>query len=165
MSSHRWGVDADPSIDDLRASIKELGPEGKRWNKALGKQNKTSSEVVAREGRSIALAMGGMQAKAASRIQGSATAKGLQIRVSRTAAHGEALAAFWGSKRRTGWYALIDSPDGAAQFRPWVGNTWKVGVRGEGPYAVNEAIATKRDEVVLNWAQGIDELARAAGFN
>lgn len=173
----KWSVTMDPDIAGLRKDIKDLGPDGKRWDKALAKVNKRSATVIAKEGRSRAEAMGGMQARAASRIQGSQSAKGLSVRVSKTGAHPEALAAIWGGKKRTGWNApkpprtgilgrLKRTPQRAdtPNLPEWVGNTWKPGVTGEGPYAVNDAIAAKRDEVIAGWSKAIDELADAAGF-
>ena len=48
------------------------------------------------------------------------------------------------------------------QFEKWVGSSWAVGKRGEGPYAINEAVADKEDEIVEAIADGMDRLARRA---
>lgn len=156
--SVKWGITTTPDVKSLRSDIKDLGPDGKKWDRALGKANKELANVIAQEGQNRALAMGGVQARAASQIKGSQSAKGIRLRIS-NAGHPEALAAFWGGKQRTGWNAGNDAPN----LPDWVGNAWKVGQSGEGPYAINDAVRVKRDEVMASWAKAINKLAEQVG--
>lgn len=53
----------------------------------------------------------------------------------------DAIARFFGAKRRTGWYAkgrYRHSP--ARQFDPWVGNQWDPGETGGRPYYIGDAV-------------------------
>ena len=56
-------------------------------------------------------------------------------------------AAFWGAKKRTGWYADPRYRKSKRQHPIWVGNSWQAGVKGQGPYALNDAIADNRDRI------------------
>ena len=38
-------------------------------------------------------------------------------------------------------------PGTRPQFLPWVGNTWIGGRRGEGPYVINDTVASYADEI------------------
>lgn len=156
-----WSVDADPEFDQFRKELRKLGPAGKDWRAKLAEVNEANAYIIAAEARVLALAMGGVQAHAAEVIKSGKTERGLRINVSATSAHPEGLAAFWGAKQATGWNAGGDKPN----LPDWVGIAWKVGTAGEGPYAVNDAIAAKRDDVVKSWAQAVEDLAREAGFH
>ena len=56
-------------------------------------------------------------------------------------------AAFWGAKKRTGWYADPRYRKSKRQHPIWVGNSWQAGAKGQGPYALNDAIADNRDRI------------------
>jgi hypothetical protein len=130
---------------------------------------------MAREAESNLAAMGGQQAAAAKRVQGVASSVDIKVKVSNTSSVPFALAAVWGAKRRTGWYAqakyaqrggvagrvirrALGRHNNGQQFKPWVGSSWQVGERGEGPYGLNDAIASKIDEAVDAQADGIENL-------
>lgn len=68
-------------------------------------------------------------------------------------------ATFWGTKKRTGWYAQRKYENSTGQQHPeWVGSTWRAGVRGEGPYVINYTVAEEVDEVVELYGDAMDEL-------
>lgn len=67
-------------------------------------------------------------------------------------------AAFWGAKQRTGWNAGNSTPNQL----PWVGNSWTVGHRGQGPYAINAAIADHMDDILREYRERIGDLAARA---
>ncbi len=69
-------------------------------------------------------------------------------------------AAFWGAKQdHTGWNA---GNRGQPNQPEWVGNSWDVGVKGQGPYALNEAIATHLDSYLEEMWDGIDRVVAQA---
>lgn len=74
----------------------------------------------------------------------------------------EANAAFWGARKRTGWYAAPKYAGGPPQHPEWVGNSWDVGQLGQGPYAINPAIYHELDNIDRAYLQSIDDLARRA---
>jgi len=64
-------------------------------------------------------------------------------------------AAFWGAKRRTGWYADSRYRKSTRQHPIWVGNGWQAGVKGQGPYALNDAIADNRDRIFDLYSEAV----------
>lgn len=168
-SSVDWSAKTRPHIDEFRREVARLGPDGKDWEDKLKEVNEANAYTIAADARAKARALGGVQARAADAIKSRRVKAGIRVAVSSGAGRPEALAAFWGGKRRTGWNSpddvtnpgfISDTPN----LPEWVGNTWKVAERGEGPYAVNAAIADKRADVIKAWGDAIDDLAREAGF-
>lgn len=124
---------------ELRALDRKLGSE-------LRKSLKDAAEIVAEAARRKAQGLGGVIAKAGPSIKAQAEQRAAKV------SFGSAKFPFAGG-------AFMGSI-AYSQFRPWVGNTWRVGERGEGPYAINEAIADKEDELV----EAVDDnLGRLAG--
>ncbi len=146
---------------------KELAGLGAEWPKQVKEVNKTIATKGARRAMGRALSMGGVWARNASAIKPRATARfgSVQVKPSRARSSRTAGAksAFWGSNKRTGWYAAdrFASSTGR-QHPPWVGNTWAAGVRGQGPYAINDALADYGPELLEDWGDAIEELTRRA---
>lgn len=116
---------------------------------ALKEIHKEVAKEAAGYAQAEALSMGGLQAKAASRIKGRGTTTAARIAISKTKTTQFANTAFWGQKKRSGWYAwgrFSDSP--APQHAPWVGNNWDVAVKGQGPYAINDALAENIEAIL-----------------
>lgn len=157
-------------IKEFRAALKAIGPE---WPKEL----KETHEQIGRRGRALsqaqARAMGGVQARAAGAIKSRGNQREAVIYVQPTTQNPMAFIAFWGAKRRTGWYAKAGpnamSRTGWAsrqvlkpQHPPWVGNTWEPAVAGQGPYAINEALAEHLDDLLDQYLNMIDRLSGRA---
>ena len=110
--------------------------------------------------------MGGVQAKAAGAIRGSGNARNAKVGVkpSKSARSGTAMAnvAFWGAQKRTGWYAKKNSPQGKQQHPDWVDSNWDPAVAGQGPYAINTALARHMDDIQDAYMAALDRLASAA---
>ena len=121
--------------------------------------NQVIADLLAEKSRRQATSMGGVYAKGAPAIVGAANFKSARIRVKATKAYRFAPAAFWGTKRRSGWYAArrFEASRGE-QHPPWVGASWEVGVKGEGPYAINDAIADNLDEMLDLWSERLQQL-------
>lgn len=136
--------------------MKRIGPE---WPKALRKVHKEVADEAANQARREARGMGGVQRKEASAISGSGRETGAYIRVSGDRASN---VAFWGAKRRSGWYAKRQYAGGPRQHPQWVGAAWDVGVASEGPYAINPALARYMPYLDAQFLEMIDELADEA---
>ena len=146
-------------LNELRLALRRLGPE---WPRALTRAHKTIAEEGAHQARMRAAGMGGVQAKAASAIKGTATERAAKISVSASGALPMANVAFWGAKRHSGWYAKPQYASGPAQHPKWVGNSWEVAVASEGPYAINPALAAYMPYLLDDFTEMIDDLMREA---
>ena len=117
------------------------------------------ANMAAEASRSEARSMGGLQAKAANAIRGAGNVTAARVRISATARTRYAPVAFWGALGRSGWFRA-DRYYGSTypQHAPWVGADWRVGVKGEGPYAVNAAIAENLDAIQNLFSERLQEL-------
>jgi hypothetical protein len=157
-------IGVHPRIQDLRKDLRKLGPDGVEFRARLKSANQSAAQMLVDAARGNATAMGGEQAAAASQIKAAKVEKGIRIRLANSKKVPFTLVAFWGAKQRTGWYKARRYEDSTPQHHRWVGNSWDVGVKGEGPYAINAAIADKRDEVLEYWRDALEHIARDAGF-
>ena len=138
---------------DFRRELKALEGDT-NWARELTKVHQKVARKGASAARAEASAMGGQQRHFASSIGGRGLATSARIEVS-----GEANAVFWGTKGKgTGW----NTEFGTTQNPPWVGASWDTGVAGEGPYAINDAIAKNVEEIVDFYSEMLDDLARRA---
>jgi hypothetical protein len=141
---------------------KALRSMGEQYPKKLRQINKDIADIGADYSQAEAFKMGGIWAKAAKGIKGKASQKDARIGVTTGKSTPFAGAAFWGMKRRTGWYGGLHSPNGAPQHPPWVGNTWAVAVKGQGPYAINTALADHLDDILKVYSDAIEALMNEA---
>lgn len=143
-------------VDGLREFRRELRAltGDSTWTRALGQANRTVAADAAVWAQMEALGMGGVWAHFAGAIAGRASATEARLQITR-----EANAAFWGAQNRTGWNA---GNEGRPQHPEWVSNSWDVAVAGQGPYALNEALADNVDEIIDLFGDALDDLARQA---
>lgn len=153
------------SLAELRRDLKAIGPA---WPKEVAKVNRVVADKGAARARGKAEGLGGVWRRNASAIKARATQTFGAVSVrpatgTRSTTRGAA-AAFWGSDKRSGWYAndAHAGRDGKPQNPKWVGNSWEPGVRGQGPYALNDALAELGPELLEDWGHGIDEVTRRA---
>lgn len=141
---------------ELRADLKALTDDG-RWAKELNKVHNTVAREASADARSWAREMGGSQRHFAKAIRGRGGARGARIAV----VDGNAFGAFWGAKQRwTGWNK---EREGRRPNQPsWVGNSWDVAVSGQGPIAINDALAEGLPRYMQMFAEGIDDVTRRA---
>jgi len=148
-------------LREFRKALKAVGPE---FPKELTRANRDVAKIAERVSQSQARSMGGIQARAASAIKGSANARSarIQIKPSKGKRNPTAMAnvAFWGAKKRTGWYRT--KPEGKAQHPEWVGSGWEVADMNSGPYAINAALARHLDDIVAAHSAALNRLAEAA---
>lgn len=139
-------------LAELRKELKLLNA-GKKWTQELAKLSRKVSRSAVMWSRGEAAGMGGVWAHFARNIRGAGGATGARITIDAVAN-----AAFWGAKQRTGW-----NKGGATPNQPdWVGASWQVGVAGQGPYAINQAIADHMDEIIEMYGEGIDDITSRA---
>lgn len=136
-------------LAELRKELKLLNA-GKKWTQELSKLSRKVSRSVVMWSRGEAT---GMQAHFARNIRGTGGPAGARIGIDRVAN-----AAFWGAHKRTGW----NDGNGPANQPAWVGASWQVGVAGQGPYAINPAIADHMDEIIEMYGDGIDDITSRA---
>jgi hypothetical protein len=150
-------------LPSFRKALKELGPE---WPKQLTQAHRDIAKIAERVSQNEARSMGGVFAKAAPAIRGTGNARNAKVGVkpSKSARAGTAMAnvAFWGAKKRTGWYGKKRSPNGKEQHPEWVGSSWDAAVAGQGPYAINTALARHMDDIQDAYLAALDRLASAA---
>jgi len=137
-----------PSLKELRKELKKL-EDARPWLKELTAANRDVARDVAGWSRAAAVSMGGQQAHFADALAGRATQTQARVEVAgaRTP-KGKARAnpAFWGTKAQGNW----------------IGTSWDVGVSGQGPYAINEAVARRYVEIEARFRRLIDDLTHAA---
>jgi hypothetical protein len=148
-------------LKELRAALKDLGPQ---WGRELSKIHRQIAKDVAARAQDRARGMGRQQRANAGAIKGSGTASAASVRVKPTSKYPAANPAFWGQIKRSGWYAAkwAESHTGKPQSLPWVGNNWEAGVHGQGPYAVNDAVADRVPQIMDAYVEMIDDLTARA---
>jgi hypothetical protein len=140
--------------DDMARALREAGVETRRQvrnaNQRIGKKVEGWAKTEARAGTR-------MQAAASKALLGGSTNDYAFVRITRDKKVPFALAAFWGVKGRRGWYASEKyRSSGKDQFPAWVGTGWKWGGSG-GPYAINDTLRKREDEVVDLYRDAIEE--------
>lgn len=148
-------------LREFRKALKAVGPE---WPRELSRANRKVAKIGERVSQNEARSMGGIQRRAANAIKGSASAREsrIQIKPSSGKRNPTAMAnvAFWGAKKRTGWYRT--KPQGKPQHPEWVGSNWEVADLNSGPYAINAALARHLDDIVAAHRAALDRLAAKA---
>lgn len=146
-------------VKGLREFRRELKAASADLPKEMRKAQKGIADEVADRAQGVAGGMGGIQAKAAGSIRGYATQTQASVGFP---SGGIAGAAFWGTLRHTGWYAAARYAGGPPNNPRWVGNSWEPGVAGQGPYAINDALADFLPELDERYLDMIDDLTARA---
>lgn len=151
-------------IKDFRKALRAIGPE---WPKELAQAHRDIGKIGERVSQAEARRMGGVQAKAAAAIRGRGNQRDARIAIkpSTSKRNPTAMAniAFWGAKKRTGWYArprYAQSPK--PQHPPWVDQHWEVADPNGGPYAINAALHRNWDDLQAAYTAAIGRLVSRA---
>lgn len=142
-------------LKEFRKELRQLA-DGKTWTKMLGQEQRDLAKVAAGWAKSDAAGLGGPFRRFAGAIAGRGGATGARISIKP-----EANATFWGAKKRTGARNIVRG-DGRPQHPEWVGASWDVAVAGQGPYAINSALASHLDDIERMYGDGIDRVVKAA---
>ena len=150
----RSGSSSGVEVVGLSAFRKELRQleDPKPWTRELGKVNRELAKKGAEWAQAEARGMGGEQKHFADAIRGYGSAASARVGIA-SANKGQknwgAYGAFWGSKVNP-------------QFDWWVGASWDVAVHGQGPYAINDALATRIRQLEALYINGIEDITRRA---
>jgi hypothetical protein len=140
----------DIEAKGMREFRRALKDAGKEWPKELRAAQRDLVKPIETAARARADAYGGVRRKAKNAIRASAgarqTAVGITIGTNR---YPFSSGAFFGAKRYP-------------QFSGWVGNDWEAGAHGEGPYAINDAVADHTDRIIETYGEMVDRVARRA---
>jgi hypothetical protein len=140
---------------ELRAIDRTNGDRA--WSRELTRTHRELGQMVASLSSGAAAGMGGSQAHFAGAIRGRGTAASARIGVLP-----RANAAFWGAKKRTGWYGAPRYAESTGQQHlPWVGTGWTAGGPG-GPYAINATVRDNLRGIERAYAEAIDRVTRRA---
>jgi len=146
-------------LKEFRAALRELPGS---WQRELREINRRISDQAAGWARAEAAGGSPMQRAAAGAIVGAGTASVAAVAVAPGPGDGFANAAFWGAKRHSGWYVQEQYRNGPPQFPPWVGAGWEPAALGQGPYAINPALARHKDELIDQWGDAFEQLTHEA---
>lgn len=146
-------------LTEFRRELRRMSAE---FPKEMRRTQKDIADDVAERARGLASGYGRLQAHAAPAIRSYATQVQASVGFTTGGSYPMASVAFWGAMRHTGWYAKARYAHSTRQHPPWVGNSWDVGVRGQGPRAINPAIADMLPEIDERYLKMIDELAKRA---
>lgn len=145
----------------FRRQLREAKPSAPEWQREFARVNKRAGDRIGQATQARANTR--QLAAAARQVKGSASAKGPRVRVASSGRVPYALAAIWGMKRRTGWYAAPRYARSSGRQAPmWVGSSWDVGDPGEGPgrgpYALGPALHDELERVREDWAEMVEDL-------
>lgn len=140
-------------LNEFRKELRDL-EDGKELGKALARAQRDIAKDAAKWAQVEARRMGGAQRHFAARVAGRATQSGARIEISKK----EANAAFWGARKRTGWFGSHRYRGYPSQHLPWVEASWEVAVEGEGPYAINRALARHLPEILAMYEKAMDDV-------
>ena len=153
----------DVQVVGLREFLSMLRKMDGNWDAALSLAHQKIASKGAAFSRSAARGKGGVQAKAASAIGEKHTPARASVAVLPSRyLDPMANVAFWGAKQHSGWYRKPRYANSTRQHPVWIGNNWEVAVHGQGPYAINDALATNREELLDQYLIEIERIAREA---
>ena len=137
-------------VQGLREFQRELRALDRSLGKELRAGLKRAAEIAAADARSRASSAGGVLGKAEVVASIKAQAEQRAVKIS------------WGAAAAPMAAGAIMGALAYPQFDAWVGSSWAPGVAGEGPRAINDAIAAKRPEVEEAILDEISKLAARA---
>lgn len=130
------------------------------WKRELRTTYREVAKVGAGLGRAGMRSSGKRQLIAAARgVRGASNSTAGYVRVSgrvpTSTTPMSALAPVFGTKGPTGWLANARHAGTTARNNPsWIGASWRVAVRGEGPRGINDALAAGTDQMVAEFEKG-----------
>jgi hypothetical protein len=146
----------DEFMRALKKIDKRFGPEFKKAHKKVAERADQWSEWEAAGGTRIQQLM-------LSAIKNRATEKDARVYIQPSKKNAFANPAFWGAKKRTGWFAdPLKYKAYDSQFDKWVGKSWDVAVAGQGPYAINPALAKHMPDILDVFEDALFEIAAPA---
>lgn len=159
----RQGANSGAQVTGLADFRRELKALDDSFPRELRNVHKTIADMSRDGARGVAVGMGGVFAHNAAAIRSYASVGEARVGIREGSRYPSAPVAFWGAKKRTGWYAAKRYRDSTGQqFRSWVGDSWDAATFNGGPYAINRALYFDLPEIIEQYAQMIDRLAAKA---
>lgn len=158
----RTGESSGGNVVGLRDFRAELARLDKAWPKELRAAHKKIADIARDGSRQLAVGWGGVQAHSAGAIRAYADQTSARVGIQESSRYPAAAVAFWGAKKRTGWYAARRYSGGARQHDPWVGNSWDVATFTGGPYVINRALFFDLDSILDTYLDMLTEISRLA---
>lgn len=143
-------------LKEFRRDLKAVDPELPKQMRKLQKELADDARDMA---QGIASGMGGEAAGATGTIRSYATQLSASVGV---ASGTRGSSAYWGTKKHTGWYAAGRYRHSVRQHPVWVGAGWEPGVAGQGPYAINDALARIWPTAAIRYNKMLDTLMSRA---
>lgn len=163
MPANPTGASSGIQVVGLKEFRKALAMLDGNWPAAMSLAHQKIASRGAAYARAQARGMGGVQAKSASAIGERHSERDARVAVLPSKyLDPMANVAFWGAKRHTGWYARLRYSNSTPQHPKWVGASWEPMVAGQGPYAINEALAYRKEELLDEYFEAIDGIAQRA---
>lgn len=175
-----WSSGSGPISVDAQTAAKVaagLKAAPREMRRELRRANATTAKAAQKWTRAAAMSGTPAERRHASAITGVGTSTAALIRINtRSQKNKGANPVFWGSDRTSGWnrYSYTrpkpgqkvrlrrQSSGARRQFRPAIGFAWRPATLGEGPYAINRALAIHLDDIGEIYMLGqLRALARA----
>lgn len=160
--SSRTGSTSGANIAGLDAFKAAIARMGSLWDAEFSLLNQKVASKAAADARTRARGGSPLEAKSASAIGERHSKDRAAVAVLPSWADRMANVAFYGAKRRTGWYDRARYNDSTPQHPEWVGSSWDVAVAGQGPYAINNSLAAHLKDYQEEWLDGVLGMAARA---
>lgn len=132
---------------DAALLAKALERGSKDQAKAVAAANRKTGRHVRDWTRDAARSGTDQQRKMAGGIGTRASKSDVRLTVKNTKGAPGATSAFYGQKGKFGWYGKPQYRDSPPQGPQWVGNSWTVAVKGQGPHVINDVLAEREPEI------------------
>lgn len=136
-------------LEEFRDQLRAMGP---KVEKEIKRVHKSAAELIAQNAKAR------VSGRLGPAIKPKGDLDGAKVGTEARGSYADALVRFWGTRKRTGWYAAPRYADSTRQHPEWVGNQWKPGIRDGEPYYIGDAI----NETVTDVEQMILEGYQAA---
>lgn len=143
-------------VNEFRQALRVL--DG-RWDSAFSLAHQKIASRGATYARAAARGGTPLEQRSASAIGAKWTTREARVAVLPSFVDRMANVAFWGAKRHTGWYSAGRYRDSSPQHPKWVGNSWEPLVAGQGPYQINDALAYRKEQLLDEYFEAIENIA------
>lgn len=148
---------AKPGVEVKGADLlaRSLAKASKDQQKAVAASNRKVARYARDQGRDRARSGTKQQRKMAGGIGSRASKNDARLTIKNTKGAPGAQGAFYGAKGRSGWYANPRYAESTGrQFPQWVGNSWPIATKGQGPQPINDMLADELPKIGDMYLEG-----------
>ena len=142
----------------MKKATQSLSRETRKANLVVSKQDVEWAQQKARSGSRLeqraAVGIGPSATNATARIRMIPAQNGTDAAL--------AAPAFWGMKKRVGWFANKKYEAYGSQMPTWVGNGWTAGRPGQGPYVIRDVLVDRIDDIEAMYATAYEAALKGA---